>query len=95
MPWYDTVKDDVVVIVASKDQDANGMKGSFPDDSPFLAFKFGDEHIASMSSSWAIGGVPYLSVINLDGKLIEQEGDAQLGAGAAVVDQWVEKGKTL
>ena len=91
-----------MVILACEDGDEDGMDQSFPYDSPFLAFKFEDEHIASMKSSWNIPGKPYLAVINLDGKLIWKPADltrneiaTELGAGAAVVDQWVENGENL
>ena len=88
-----------MVILACEDGDEDGMDQSFPFDSPFLAFKFKDEHIASMKSSWNIIANPCLAVINLDGKLIEgptgNKIETELGAGAAVVDQWVEKGENL
>ena len=82
-----------MIIIASKDMDEGAFKAkSFPSDSPFLAFKFGDAHIASLSEKYKIGGVPYLSIVSLEGKLIDQEGDTKLGEDG-IIDKWAAKGK--
>jgi len=94
-PWFKKQGDRIAIIIASKDRDDATFKAkTFPSGSPFLAFKFGDSHIAALSAKYKIGGVPYLSIISLSGKLIEQEGDAQLSE-TDVISKWVAKGKTL
>jgi hypothetical protein len=42
---------------------------------PWFAFPFGDERIKQLSTQYGVSGIPWLVILNKEGKLIENEAD--------------------
>jgi len=64
------------------------MEGSFPDGDPWLAIPYSAAERTATNEKYQPPGVPTLTIVNLDGKLIELEGDMQIGMPSCF-DEWL------
>jgi len=79
----------IVIIFASSDKDQHSFEEYFKE-MPWLAFPFGDARIAKLNTEFGVNGIPWLVILDSQGKLLENEADGTVGSkGEAAIDNWL------
>lgn len=79
------------VVVCSLDRSEDGFRGTFGPDTPWLAIPFNVAERAAVQGKYPAPGVPTLTIVNLQGKVLAAEGDTELGMGSSAFDGWAKR----
>jgi len=80
---------DFPIIFGSSDQDKAAFDGYFAE-MPWLAFEFGDAKINELKKKYGVNGIPWLVVLDAEGRLVVNEADTDVPMGhAAAYAKWL------
>jgi len=89
--FYDIVNADgqrFEVVLCSMDKTATDFEGCFGDDAKWLAIPFHSIEREGVSNKYSPPGMPTLTIIKVDGSVIELEGDAMIESGTEALAKW-------
>ena len=79
-----------MIVFGSSDKDAKSFEEYFGEMADWLAFPFGDERIAKLKKKYNVNGIPWLVMLDKNGKLVENEADTTVGSHKEkAYDQWI------
>lgn len=76
------------VVVCSRDRDRKSFGETFPLEEPWLAIPF-EAAPDAVTSKYQPPGVPTLTIVDLDGNVVELEGDMHIDGGVGTFEQWL------
>eukprot|EP00729_Bicosta_minor_P002146 gene2146-18144_t len=78
------------IIFGSSDQDKAAFESYFGE-MPWLAFEFEDAKINALKAKYEVSGIPWLVVLDAEGRLVMNEADADVPMGhAAAYAKWLD-----
>merc|ERR1712230_347219 len=76
------------IIFASSDRDEAAMQEYFASMEGFHAFPHGDARIAELNKKYGVSGIPWLVVLDANGKLVLNEADTEVPQGPQAYKKW-------
>jgi len=79
----------IEIIFGSSDRDAKNWSEYYAE-MPWLAFPFGDKRKDVLEQKYNVNGIPWLVILDKNGKLVQNEADTAISAsGAAAINEWL------
>ena len=83
---------DLPVIFGSSDHDAASF-ASYHATMPWFAFPHGDARIQALKAKYDVSGIPWLVVLDAQGRLVMNEADNDVPEGPAAYQSWLKMAK--
>eukprot|EP00485_Elphidium_margaritaceum_P024323 CAMPEP_0202712510 /NCGR_PEP_ID=MMETSP1385-20130828/41888_1 /ASSEMBLY_ACC=CAM_ASM_000861 /TAXON_ID=933848 /ORGANISM="Elphidium margaritaceum" /LENGTH=153 /DNA_ID=CAMNT_0049372577 /DNA_START=36 /DNA_END=497 /DNA_ORIENTATION=+ len=81
----------IEIIFGSSDKDEASFKSYFAEMGSWLAFAFQDAKIEELKKKYGVSGIPWLVIMDKNGKLLQNEADTEVGSKKAeAIKTWLK-----
>eukprot|EP01084_Bolivina_argentea_P308409 533295_1 len=84
----------IELIFGSADKDENAFKSYFAEHGAYLAWDYSEKEqkVKELKTKYGVSGIPWLTIVDKNGKLIHNEADTLVGQKQAeAVKEWLKK----